>query len=96
VLKITIHDTPTERKWTLEGRLVGPWVGELRSNWKRTYCGAEGRTHVVDLVDVFFIDKSGERLLRAMAKQGVKFIATSVYTRHVIEQLRTNDRGRRF
>jgi hypothetical protein len=36
VLKITINETVTEKRWILEGRLVGPWVGELRRSWKKT------------------------------------------------------------
>ena len=36
MLRITIAETLTEQKWTLEGRLVQPWISELKSNWART------------------------------------------------------------
>jgi hypothetical protein len=36
VLKITINETLTEKRWILEGRLVGQGVGELRRSWKKT------------------------------------------------------------
>jgi hypothetical protein len=35
MLKVTITDTATEEKWTLQGRLVWPWVNELRANWAK-------------------------------------------------------------
>ena len=31
MLRITVAQTATKQGWTLEGRLVGPWVGELRT-----------------------------------------------------------------
>ena len=86
VLRISINETPTEKRWILQGRLVGPWVGELRASWKRRHSNASGRTCVVDLSDVAFIDTRGERLLRAMSKEGVQFIATGIYIKHVLQQ----------
>jgi hypothetical protein len=86
VLKITINETPTEKRWILQGRLVGPWVDELRTNWKKTHPDHGKRPCIVDLSDVTFIDQRGERLLRAMSKAGAQFIATGVYTKHVVQQ----------
>jgi hypothetical protein len=88
VLKITINETPTERRWILQGRLVGPWVGELRTCWKKTHRDHGGQTCIVDLNDVTFIDKGGERLLRTMSKGGAQFIATGIYIKHVLDQLK--------
>ncbi len=65
MLKISIIETPTEKRWILQGRLVGPWVGELRTSWKKKHRGQSGRTCVFDLKDVTFLDKGGERLVRA-------------------------------
>jgi hypothetical protein len=31
MLKITITDTAEEERWTLQGRLVAPWVRELKA-----------------------------------------------------------------
>ena len=90
MLKITINEAPTEERWILQGRLVGPWVDELRSSWKKTR-GVHGRrTCIVDLNDVSFIDKGGEKLLRKMSAQGAKLVADGMYIKHVLEQLKTN------
>ena len=90
MLKITITETPSERRWTLQGRLVGPWVDELRNSWKNQQHSPRGQRCVIDLCDVTFIDKSGERLLRAIAKKGFKILAAGVYTKHVLERLNGN------
>jgi hypothetical protein len=90
VLKITITETPTETRWIVQGCLIGPWVGELRTAWKRAHGGQDKRTCIIDLNDVTFIDKGGQRLLRAMSKKGAQLIARGLYVKHVLEQLKTN------
>jgi hypothetical protein len=47
---------------------------------------------VIDLNDVTAIDKSGERLLRAMFKEGAELIATGIYTKHMLEKVKTTRR----
>jgi len=88
VLKITITETATDRRWIVQGRLVGPWVSELRTTWKRAHRSDDKRACIIDLNDVTFIDKSGERLLRAMCKKGAQLIARGVYVKHVLEQVK--------
>jgi anti-anti-sigma regulatory factor len=86
MLRITIAETATEQRWTLDGRLVGPWVSELRACWKKAHQTQSGRTCIVDLNEVTFIDKKGERLLKTMSKEGAQFIATGIYIKHVLQQ----------
>ncbi len=88
MLRITITEMATEQRWTLEGRLVEPWVGELTANWKKRHRPQNGRTCTVDLSQITCIDNSGLRLLRTMSKEGTNFIATGIYTKHVLEQLK--------
>jgi anti-anti-sigma regulatory factor len=87
MLRITIAETLTEQRWTLEGRLVHPWVSELKSNWARTGTARRERKCVVDLTGVTFIDKTGERALTALFKQGAELIATGVYTGYVVHNI---------
>ena len=42
---------------------------------------------VFDLNDVTFVDKAGEKPLRALAKQHVKFEASGIYVRGVLSQV---------
>jgi anti-anti-sigma regulatory factor len=87
MLKITMSKTGTEDRWTLHGQLTGPWVSEMRTDWRNTQGADEHRRCVFDLNDVTFVDKAGEKLLRALAKQGVQFEASGIYVRSVLRQL---------
>jgi membrane fusion protein (multidrug efflux system) len=87
VLKINFSQTATEEKWILHGRLFGPWVHELRTCWKVNHHTDARRASIVDLNEVTFIDKSGERLLRMLAKDGAQFTGSGIYIKHVIEHL---------
>jgi RND family efflux transporter MFP subunit len=94
MLKINFSQTAEEEKWNLHGRLSGPWVHELRTCWKVNHRTDEGRACIVDLNEVTFIDKSGERLLRMLARDGAQFAASGIYTKHVIEQLHVRRKRR--
>src|ERR1700674_853977 len=93
MLRITVAETATEQRWTIEGRLVEPWVGELRTCWKKRHRAQNGRTSTVVLSAVAFIDKSGQRLLRTMSMEGPQFIAIGIYIKYVLDQL--NPDGKR-
>jgi len=92
VLKITITETPMEIRWTLHGRLVGPWVRELRKSWNAANQAREGRTCVVHLDEVTLIDESGEKLLRTMARAGVRLIGNGVFVRNMLDELQMGDK----
>jgi hypothetical protein len=87
MLRITIVETLTEQRWALEGRLVQPWISELKSNWARTETARRERKCVVDLTAVTFIDKSGEKALAELSKGGAELIATGCYTLHVVQNI---------
>jgi len=86
VLKITRTETPGEEKWILQGHLVGLWVSELRRAWKQTHRTDDNLRCIVDLNEVTFVDKKGERLLKTMSKEGAQFVATGVYIKHMLQQ----------
>jgi hypothetical protein len=87
MLKITFSETPAEERWILHGRLTGHWVHEFRACWKKNHRRDTGRACIVDLNEVTFIDKCGERLLRMLARCGAKFTASGMYTKHILEQI---------
>ena len=53
----------------LEGRVVGPWVGELQQSCESILC--EGRSLCLRLADVDFLDSEGVMLLRRLRTRGV-------------------------
>ena len=87
MLRITITDEPEVQRWILQGRLSGPWVAQLKSIWEKSHGLNGNRKCVVDVNSVTFVDLDGERVLDAMVRDGAKFIATGVYTKHVLEIL---------
>jgi anti-anti-sigma regulatory factor len=96
MLRITIAETPTEQKWTVEGRLVHPWISELKSSWTRTETARRERKCVVDLSGVTFIDQSGEKVLAELCKQGAELVATGIYTRHVVRNIERKKSNRQL
>jgi hypothetical protein len=69
--------------------LVGVWVDELRTSWKKKPRSQNATSCVIDLNDVTFIDQRGERLLRAMSKKGAELVAKGIYTKYLLEKVKT-------
>jgi outer membrane protein TolC len=93
MLKICLSETASEERWTLHGRLTAPWVRELRASWKKNHRRDRQRTCIVDLNEITFVDKSGERLLRAIVREGAQCIASGIYIKHILENLTTKGKG---
>jgi ABC-type transporter Mla MlaB component len=83
MLRITVTEGADEQRWTLQGRLMEPWVAELETTWKKRSKGA--RKCVVDLTEVTLIDSHGEKALSTMRRAGAELIAYGVYLKHVVE-----------
>ena len=60
MLKITLHDSSDELRFKLEGKLSGPWVGELRQCWQTAASTTHGRNTILDLREVDFVDPEGQ------------------------------------
>jgi hypothetical protein len=89
MLKITVVETPTERRLVLYGKLVGPWIGQLREVWENLLQQLGQRRLVVDLSDVTLIDDSADPLLATMLQQGGELLASGVANRWLIEALKS-------
>jgi len=88
MLKISVVDSGTERRLVLEGKLIAPWVAELRTAWKAVNEEIKGRGLVVDLGNVAVISQEGENALLELMNEGAKFRCSGVLTKHVIQELR--------
>ena len=89
MLKITMNELPDEQRWSLQGHLVGEWADELMSTWRKTRQVGDTRKCIVELIEVTSIDRNGEAVLAELMSQGVEFIASDVYTKHVLQNLRS-------
>jgi len=56
----------------LEGRVVGPWVTELRKSCEKVL--TEGRSLKLHLADVAFMDAQGVALLASLRSRGVSLL----------------------
>jgi hypothetical protein len=87
MLKISIIDSRTHRRLVLEGKLVGPWAGELRPAWERAKAELGGRELVVEVKNLIVISQAGENVLLELMQEGVKVRGFGVFTRHILKQL---------
>jgi hypothetical protein len=87
MFRVSYSDTPDGQRWSLHGRLAGPWVDELRSFWKYARDRAPLARAIVDLKEVTFIDQAGETILAEMRSAGAELIATGVEHQHLLATL---------
>ncbi len=66
----------------IEGRLVGPWVQELRRSCEAA--SATGQRLAIDLADVDFADLAGLALLLELRDEGVGLENCSAFLREQI------------
>lgn len=92
MFRVSYSETADGQRWSLHGRLVGPWVVELRSCWKYARDRAPLARAIVDLKEVTFIDRAGEKLLAEMRRAGAELIATGVEHRHLLATLDNHKR----
>jgi hypothetical protein len=60
---------------------------KLRSRWRVDWIN-QFALRIVDLNEITVIDKSGEEVLSMMICDGATFVATGLYTRHLLKALR--------
>ena len=87
MLRITVKEIATEQRWVLQGRLTKNSVPELVSNWQAARDRPSACNRVVDLNEITVIDKSGEEVLSTMIDEGARFVASGLYTKHLLQLL---------
>ena len=75
----------------LEGRVVGPWVGELRQVCETLL--TEGRSLKLDLTDVTFADADGVAVLTDFKTRGVTFTNCSPFVEEQLKSPMTDSPG---
>jgi hypothetical protein len=87
MLRITVHDNPRTLTFQLEGRLSGPWLGELEACWQSTLPCPGKPILRVDLTGVTSIDAAGKECLAALYRQGAEFIAADCLTKAIVAEI---------
>jgi len=94
MLKISTVNRRAERRLVVEGKLVQPWVGELRTTWLSAGEDLQGRKLVIDLSNATVISQEGEEALLELMKEGAEFSCCGVLTKYVIRKLAHSCRAR--
>jgi hypothetical protein len=94
MFKISSIDARSRRTLVVEGRLVGPWVNELRTTWRHASQDLDGRKLVIDISNLLVISREGEDAIFDLMKEGAKFSCVGVLTKHVLKQLARKCQGR--
>jgi ABC-type transporter Mla MlaB component len=87
MLRITVHDNLESLAFQLEGRLAGPWVGEVEVCRQRTLAGRRRPAVRFDLAGVTFIDAAGKAYLAAMHRLGAEFVAADCLTKALVAEI---------
>jgi outer membrane protein len=70
----------------VEGRLAGPWVGELEQSWSQAAATRGSSAVQVELAGVSFVDEAGKQLLRKMSQAGTRLSAAGCLARAIVEE----------
>jgi ABC-type transporter Mla MlaB component len=88
VLRISIVSDSTQAiRLVLEGRLVGPWVHELRKQSEQALSKTKSLT--LDLGKLWFVDPSGAALLRELADRQVEQVNCSIFISQQLKETTT-------
>jgi len=63
VLKMSVVETRNQRRLILEGKLLAPWVTELRTACEKARGNLQNRELVIDLNNLTAIGQQGEDVL---------------------------------
>ena len=87
MLKISICESPKQRRLILEGKLIAPWAAELGTARDKASAELGGRELIVELQDITAISQEGENLLLRLMKEGVRFRGKGAFSKHLLKLL---------
>lgn len=87
MLRITIREQGNVATIQLEGRLVGPWVEELKQCWENLNARSKGKIILADLHAVTFVDASGKALLQKMRRSGTRLSGRGVLITQILDEI---------
>jgi anti-anti-sigma regulatory factor len=86
VLRISVnHRSQTDICLQLEGRIIGPWVEELRRLSEDAL--AQGKKVTLDLEKVWFVDQLGITLLQDLAQKQVPQLNCSPFVSQQLKEV---------
>ena len=93
MLKITSTVERAQHRLIVEGKLIAPWIDELKNVCDRTRADMNGRKLVVDLQCLTVISQEGENVLLELLNEGVEIISSGLFAKQILKQLARRRRG---
>jgi ABC-type transporter Mla MlaB component len=88
VLRISVEHLSDSTTLRLDGKVVGPWVGECREVWRSLEDMVGSKLLRIDLRGVSFMDAGGAELLREIyASSGAEILADTPLTKHYAQRI---------
>jgi hypothetical protein len=87
MLKISLIDSPRQRRVIVEGKLIAPWTAELRNACQEARADLRGRKVVIEMKHVTTISQEGENVILELINGGVRFRCHGMFTKHVVKEL---------
>ena len=87
MLRISTIDTQERRRLIVEGKLIAPWVAELRTACCRAKADLSGRELIVDLRWLMVISQEGENALLDLMNEGIHFHGCGVFAKYVLAEI---------
>jgi hypothetical protein len=85
VLRISLEQDQGNLSLVVEGRLVGPWVDELRRVSVKHISGSSPL--LIDLCGVTAMDARGQTLLNELRQDGATLRCSDVMNQYLVEQM---------
>lgn len=86
-MRISTIDERNQRRLILEGKLIAPWVVELRTACEQARVDLGVRELVIEMNNLTAISQEGENLLMELVNQGIRFRCRGVFTKLILKQL---------
>jgi len=90
VLRVTTRNHSGSTRLVVEGKLAGACVGELERCWRAIAAEDAPEKILVDLSSVTFVDVAGKQLLTQMHDQGIRFVASGLLAKCLIEEIESS------
>lgn len=87
MLRISVTEMHENIVLELDGRLAGAWTSELERCWRDRQAQSAGKTIVVRLRAVTFIDDAGKELLTRMFEQDAKLEGAGCLVRAILAEI---------
>ena len=85
MLKISVEEKEDSLRLILEGRLVGPWVAELRRVCSEYGAPIKTIKLTVDLCGLTSMDTAGQELLQVLFDHGASLRCSDVMNKYLVE-----------